>query len=53
MPLTPPANRAEVYMVDVRVAVVSITQPFDEIQVSGNNIWIVQYGNLQFGAIPY
>ena len=51
MPLAPPADRSDIDVVDVRVPVVSLAEPADEVQVPLKNDRIVEVGHEQpFGA---
>ena len=51
VPLAPPADRAEIDVVDVGMTVVSGPQPLDEIQMCGEYDRIVQYRHLQLGTV--
>ena len=45
VPLAPPADRAEVHVVDVGMAVVPLAQPLDEVQVPFEDDGIVHVGD--------
>ena len=52
VPFAPPADAADVHMIDARMAIVTRAEAPDEIEMCLQDGGIVQHGNLQFGAVP-